>query len=75
MAWPSAAYWLLRTLGHVIPKPQPLAKGGFSAIRLLLEIEVRVGEIASRVRLAFASNCPDAEVFRNPAGALGMRPT
>ena len=48
----------------------------FSTIRLrLLKIAVRVRETASRIRLAFAANCPDAELFRELIGALLPRPT
>ncbi len=72
----TAAYWLVRTLRDAIPKPQPLASGEFSTIRLrLLKIAVRIKETASRVRLAFAANCPDAELFRDLVGALILRPT
>jgi hypothetical protein len=72
----TAAYWLMRTVRDTIPKPQPLASGEFSTIRLrLLKIAVRIRETASRVRLAFAANCPDAELFRDLVGALILRPT
>ena len=72
----TAAYWLMRTLRDAIPKPQPLASGEYSTIRLrLLKIAVRIKETASRVRLAFAANCPDAELFRSLVGALTLRPT
>jgi hypothetical protein len=72
----TAAYWLMRTLRDTIPQPQPLASGEFSTIRLrLLKIAVRIKETASRVRLAFAANCPDAELFRDLVGALILRPT
>jgi hypothetical protein len=72
----TAAYWLMRTLRDAIPRPQPLASGEFSTIRLrLLKIAVRIKETASRVRLAFAANCPDAELFRGLVGALTLRPT
>ncbi len=72
----TAAYWLMRTLRDTIPKPQPLSSGEFSTIRLpLLKVVVRVKETASRVRLAFAANCPDAELFRALVGALTLRPT
>ena len=57
----TAAYWLMRTSADAIPRPQPLASGEFSTIRLrLLKIAVRTKETASRIRLAFAANCPDA---------------
>jgi hypothetical protein len=42
-----------------------------STIRLrLLKIPVRIKETASRVRLAFATNCPDAALFRGLIGTL-----
>jgi Transposase DDE domain group 1 len=72
----TAAYWLMRTVRDAIPRPQPLASGEFSTIRLrLLKIAVRIKETASRVRLAFASNCPDAALFRGLVGTLILRPT
>jgi hypothetical protein len=72
----TAAYWLLRTLRDAIPRPQKLASGEFSTIRLrLLKVAVRIKETASRVRLAFASNCPDAALFRGLVGTLILRPT
>ncbi len=72
----TAAYWLMRTVRDAIPQPQKLASGEFSAIRLrLLKVAVRIKETASRVRLAFAANCPDAELFRDLVGALILRPT
>ena len=72
----TAAYWLMRTLRDAIPRPQPLASGEFSTIRLrLLKIAVRIKETASRVSLAFAANCPDAALFRGLAGALILHPT
>jgi hypothetical protein len=72
----TAAYWLMRTVRDTIPKPQPLASGEFSTIRLRrLKIAVRIKETASRVRLAFAANCPDAELFRDLIGVLILRPT
>jgi Transposase DDE domain group 1 len=69
------AYWLMRLLREAIPRPQPLASGEFSTIRLrLLKIAVRVHETASRIRLAFATNCPDAALFRGLVGRLILRP-
>jgi hypothetical protein len=40
-----------------------------------LKIAVRVHETASRIRLAFAANCPDAELFRGLILSLAPRPT
>jgi len=72
----TAAYWLMLMVRNAIPKPQPLASSEFSTIRLrLLKIAVRVKETTSRVRLAFAANCPDAELFRGLLGTLILRPT
>ena len=72
----TAAYRLMRTLRDAIPRPQVLASGEFSTIRLrLLKIAVRVKETASRIRLAFAANCPDAALFRGLIGSLILRPT
>ena len=60
------AYWLMRTIRDAIPKMEALASGEFSTIRLrLLKIAVRVRETASRIKLAFAANCPNAELFRD----------
>ena len=59
-----------------IPRPQPLASGEFSTIRLrLLKIAVRIKETASRISLGFASNRPDAALFRGQVGTLSLRPT
>jgi hypothetical protein len=72
----TAAYWLMRTLRDAIPRPQVLASGEFSTIRLrLLKVAVRIKETASRVRLAFAANCPDADLFRDLIRSLTPRPT
>jgi hypothetical protein len=72
----TAAYWLVLEVKDAIPGPQKLARGEFSTIRLrLLKIAVRIKETASRVRLAFASNCPDAALFRGLVGTLILRPT
>jgi hypothetical protein len=72
----TAAYWLMLEVSNAIPRSQKLASGEFSTIRLrLLKIAVRIKETASRVRLAFASNCPDAALFRGLVGTLILRPT
>jgi len=72
----TAAYWLMRLVQAAIPRSQPLAKAEFSTLRLrLLKVAVRVRETASRVRLAFAANCPDAALFRSMIAALVLRPT
>jgi DDE family transposase len=72
----TAAYWLMLTVRDAIAKPQALANGEFSTLRLrLLKIAVRIKETASRIKLAFAANCPDAALFRGLLAALIPRPT
>jgi stage V sporulation protein SpoVS len=72
----TAAYWLMRAVRDAIPQPQALASGEFSTIRLrLLKVAVRIKETASRIRLAFAANCPEAELFRGLIRSLTPRPT
>jgi hypothetical protein len=72
----TAAYWLMREVRDAIPQPQKLANGEFSTLRLrLLKVAVRIKETASRISLAFASNCPDAALFRGLVGTLILRPT
>ena len=66
----------MRAVQQAIPSTQPLAKAEFSTLRLrLLKVAVRVKETASRIRLAFAANCPDAALFRRLIGSLILRPT
>jgi hypothetical protein len=67
----TAAYWLLLTVRDAIPKPRDLATAEFTTIRLrLLKIAARVIETSTRVRLAFAAACPEADLFRGLANAL-----
>jgi hypothetical protein len=70
----TAAYWLVLTVRDAIPKPRDLATADFNTIRLrLLKIAARVIETAARVRLAFAANCPEADLFRGLTNALMPR--
>src|SRR5580765_2654458 len=72
----TAAFWLTRIIRDAIPKHEPLASGEFSTIRLrLLKVAVRVRETATRIKLAFAANCPNAELFRDLICSLIPRPT
>lgn len=72
----TAAYWLMRSLHDAIPGQQPLAKGEFSTLRLrLLKVAVRIKETATRIRLAFTANCPDAALFRGLINTLILRPS
>src|ERR1700733_2313300 len=72
----TAAYWLMRSMQDAIPRPHPLAKGEFSTLRLrLLKVAVRIRETATRIRLAFAANCPDAALFQGLVNTLILRPS
>ena len=67
----TAAYWLMLALRDAIPRTAPLARAEFATLRLrLLKIGARVIEKATRVRIHFASACPDAALFRLLAGRL-----
>jgi hypothetical protein len=67
----TAAYWLMLTVRDAIPKVQDLAKAEFTTLRLrLLKIAARITETKSRIRVAFATACPEAELFRGLAIAL-----
>ena len=70
----TAAYWLMLAVRDAIPKERDLAKAEFATLRLkLLKIAARVVEMASRVRLAFAAACPEAELFAGLPAALMPR--
>jgi len=67
----TAAYWLMLMLRDTIPKPQPLALAEFATLRArLLKIAARITETATRVRVAFAAACPEADLFRSIAYSL-----
>ena len=67
----TAAYWLMLTVRDAIPKLQPLALAEFATLRArLLKIAARITETATRVRIAFAAACPEADLFRSIAGSL-----
>ena len=67
----TAAYWLMLTVRDAIPKPQPLATAEFTTLRLrLFKVAGRITETATRVRIAFAAACPEADLFRGVARSL-----
>jgi hypothetical protein len=67
----TAAYWLMLTVRDTIPKQQALATAEFTTLRTrLLKIAARITETATRVRVAFATGCPEAALFRGIAGSL-----
>ena len=71
----TAAYWLMLSMRDAIPAVCDLARAEFATLRLrLLKIAVRVQETASRIRLAYASCCPETDLVRRLAWALAPRP-
>ena len=67
----TAAYWLMLALRDAVPRRMPLAWAEFATLRArLLKIGARVVERAARIRIQFASACPDAALFRLLAGRL-----
>ena len=67
----TAAYWLMLALRNAVPRRMPLAWSEFATLRQsLLKIGARVVEKAARIRIHFASACPDAALFRLLAGRL-----
>jgi len=67
----TAAYWLVLAVREAIPKTHALAKAEFTTLRFrLLKVAARFTETASRVRIAFASACPDAVLFRHLASSI-----
>ncbi len=67
----TAAYWLMLTVRDTIPKPQPLATAEFATLRMrLIKIAGRITETSTRIRVAFAAACPEAELFRGIARSL-----
>ena len=58
------------------PRAPAAGRAEFTTLRLrLIKIAVRIRETATRVKLAFAANCPNAELFRDLICSLIPRPT
>jgi hypothetical protein len=71
----TAAFWVMWRIQQEIPIASALAKAEFATLRLrLLKVAARVIESATRIRVAFASACPDAAVFKTIATALRPAP-
>jgi len=67
----TAAYWLMWKLRQAMPVTVTLKNAEFATIRLrLIKVAARVVETASRIRIAFASACPDAVLYRDLAITL-----
>jgi hypothetical protein len=68
----TAAYWLMWAVRRALPPTVALRTAEFATIRArLIKVAARVIETASRIRIAFASACPDAALFRSVA--VGLR--
>jgi len=67
----TAAYWLMWKLRHAMPTTATLKNAEFATLRLrLIKVAARVIETASRIRMAVASACPDAALYRSIAVKL-----
>ncbi len=67
----TAANWLLWTVRQALPQTAALRTAEFATIRLrLIKVAARVVETATRIRIAFASACPDVALFRHIALSL-----
>ena len=67
----TAAYWLMLALRDAVPRRMPLHWAEFATLRQRLhKIGTRVVEKAARIRIHFASACPDAGLFRMLARRL-----
>ena len=67
----TVAYWLMHTLRGLAPARSFWRAAQFDTLRLaLIKVAARVTETASRVRVAFASACPDAVLFRHLAASI-----
>lgn len=72
----TAAYWLLWRVQQAMPRTAALARAEFTTLRLrLLKVAARVMESATRIRVAFASACPDADLRRAIVRTLKPTPT
>jgi hypothetical protein len=67
----TAAYWLMWKLRQAIPATAALRTAEFATLRArLIKVAARVVETATRIRIAFASACPDAAIFKTAAITL-----
>ena len=67
----TGAYWLMWALQNAMPPAAALKNATFETLRnRLLKIAARIIESASRIRIAFASACPEAALYRTLAISL-----
>jgi len=64
----TAAYWLLWTVRQAIPEAAPIRRAEFTTL------QTRVVETAARIRVAFASACPDKTILVETLRRLIDRP-
>ena len=75
----TAAYWLLWRVRQAIPEMAPLKRAEFTTLQTrLVKIGARIIETATRIRIAFASACPDkaliAQLTRSLATPRNQNP-
>lgn len=71
----TAAYWLLWNIRQAIPKEAALARAEFTTLQnRLVKIGARIIETATRIRIAFASACPDKILIAHLLAALSRQP-
>lgn len=64
----TGAYWLMWKLRQAIPATTALRSAEFATLRSrIIKVAARVVETATRIRIAFASACPDAPIFKAAA--------
>ena len=67
----TVAYWLLWTVRQAIPEKAPLKRAEFTTLQTrLVKIGARVIETATRIRIAFASACPDKALIARLSRSL-----
>jgi hypothetical protein len=74
----TTAYWLLWSVQKAIPEGAALKRAEFATLQIrLVKIGARIIETATRIRVAFASACPDKELIehlvRSLTAAVGQR--
>ena len=69
----TAAYWLLWTVQQAIPEGAALKRAEFATLQIrLVKIGARIIETASRIRIAFASACPEKALLGHLVKSLGQ---
>lgn len=70
----SGAYWVLHALRAATPRRSWWRTAQFDTVRLrLIKLAARLIEKATRIRVAFASACPDKRIVAHLAGTLAAQ--